>query len=57
MNPLSTFLFVIVTEALRALLMKAKNPHMIAVFTAGKNGEVIIHFEFADDNTEFSVLQ
>lgn len=52
-DPLSPFLFTIVTEALGALSVEAKDLGFIEGFKVGHNGEVISHLQFANDTVLF----
>lgn len=53
-DPLSPFLFTIVTEALGALLSKAMDLGLIGGFKMGRDGVVVTHLQFANDTILFS---
>ena len=51
---MSPLLFTIVVETLSSLLVKARELGMINGFQIGRSGEIITHFQFADDIILFS---
>lgn len=53
-DPLSPFLFTLVTDVLSRMLMRAKERNMMEGFRVGRNRTRVSHLQFADDTIFFS---
>ena len=53
-DPLSHFLFTLVSDVLSRMLMRAKERNMLEGFRVGRNRTRVSHLQFADDTIFFS---
>ena len=53
-DPLSPFLFTIITDVLSRLLLRAKERDLFMGFLVGKNRTRVSHLQFVDDTIFFS---
>ena len=53
-DPLSPFVFTIVTDVLSRMLLRAEERNLLEGFKVGRNSTRVSHLQFADDNIFFS---